>query len=284
MDIGLFVFAIDSSLDVAEHARRAEELGFESFWVPEHVTIPVHTSSPYSGSVDGKIPESYWQIVDPFIALARASGVTSNIKLGTAVCLVPEHHPIHLAKQVATLDHYSGGRFILGIGTGWLREECEVMGGNFDHRWGQARESILAAKELWTKPEAEYHGRYVDFPLQRSFPKPAQKPHPPIYMGGKAQNVFKRIVEWGDGWMPTRATPDEIRIGRASMDELASHAGRDPSSLNLSVFGTAGQFASRESIKPFEDAGADRIILWLQQTAGPGSITEMEELARWALP
>ena len=155
--------------------------------------------------------------------------------LGTVICLTPEQHPLVQAKQIAALDFHSGGRFIFGIGTGWLREETEIMGGDFDHRWTQARESIEAMKELWTKDEAEYHGRYYDFPPVRVFPKPVQKPHPPVFLGGAAKNVFKRVVSYGDGWMPVRATPESVKAGRASLDELAGAAGRDRKSSQILV-------------------------------------------------
>ena len=172
MKIGIFSFETGYSLDTAVLAKRAEELGFESFWVPEHAVIPVKTARPFAGSPDGIIPDHYAQIVDPFVALARASAVTQTIKLGTGVCLVPERNPLLLAKEIATLDHFSGGRFIFGIGAGWLQEETEIMGGNFPHRWTQTRDAILAMKELWTKDEAEYHGEYYDFPL--SGPSPSR--------------------------------------------------------------------------------------------------------------
>src|SRR5919198_5967996 len=192
MKIGVFVFQTDDVLDPAVLAKKAEELGFESFWVPEHPIIPVQTSSPYPGSSDGSIPESYSRIVDPFVALARASAATQTIKLGTGICLVPERNPLLLAKEIATLDRLSGGRFLFGIGAGWLKEETEIMGGDFAHRWTQTHDAIMAMKELWTKDEAAYHGKYYNFPAVRSFPKPAQKPHPPIFIGGCDKKVFKR--------------------------------------------------------------------------------------------
>src|SRR5919198_3091696 len=163
MKIGVFVFQTDDVMDPAMLAKTAEALGFESFWVPEHPIIPVQTSSPYPGSSDGNIPESYSRIVDPFVALARASAATQTIKLGTGICLVPERNPLLLAKEIATLDHFSGGRFLFGIGAGWLREEMEILGGNFEHRWGQTREAVLAMKQLWTTDEAQFHGQYYDF-------------------------------------------------------------------------------------------------------------------------
>jgi probable F420-dependent oxidoreductase len=284
MKIGVFVFQTDDVLDPSVLAKRAEELGFESFWVPEHPIIPLRTSSPYRGSPDGSIPESYGRIVDPFIALARASAVTQSIKLGTAICLVSERNPLLLAKEIATLDRFSGGRFLFGIGAGWLKEETEIMGGDFPHRWTQAREAILAMKELWTKAEAEFHGKYYDFPPVRSFPKPAQQPHPPILVGGNAPNVLKRVVAWGNGWMPGRVSVADIRRGCATLRELAEQAGRDPMSLEVMAFGGAGQFRERASIEEMEEAGARRVTIWLTQTAGEALLAEMEELARQVLP
>ena len=243
----------------------------------------MHTSSPYRGSPDGVIPDSYGRIVDPFVALARASAVTNRIKLGTGICLVPERNPLLLAKEIATLDHFSGGRFIFGIGAGWLQEETEIMGGDFGHRWTQPRESILARKELWTKEEAEYHGRYYDFPPVRSFPKPVQQPHPPVFLGGNARNVFKRVVEWGDGWMPSRVSVEEIKRGRITLNELAAEAGRDPGTIEVMAFGQTGQFRDRESIKDLEEAGVDRLTIWLTHNEDTEAIAEMEEIARQVL-
>ena len=280
MNVGLFVFETADSLDTAVLARHAEELGFESFWVPEHPVIPVTTTSPYRGSPDGVIPEAYKRIVDPFVALARASAVTTTIKLGTGICLVPEHHPLLLAKTIATLDHFSGGRFLFGIGAGWLQEETEIMGGDFPHRWTQTREAILAMKALWTSEEAEYHGQYYDFPPVLSFPKPVQKPHPPILLGGTARQVFQRVVAWGDGWMPNRVTAEEIRRGRHTLNELAGQAGRDPQSIEVLAFGFSGQFRSRAAIQEVAEAGANRVTIWLDQTTGEAALTEMDQIAR----
>jgi alkanesulfonate monooxygenase SsuD/methylene tetrahydromethanopterin reductase-like flavin-dependent oxidoreductase (luciferase family) len=149
-NVGISVPLPAYNVDVAFMARTAEELGFESFWCAEHPFIPVHTTSRFPGSPDGVIPETYSHFIDPFVALARASGVTKRVKLGTGIVLVPERNPLLLAKEISTLDLFSGGRFLFGIGAGWLREETELMGGDFDHRWTQTRESILAMKELWT--------------------------------------------------------------------------------------------------------------------------------------
>ena len=275
MKVGVNVSVNSKSMDIGAVAKKAEELGFESFWIAEHPIIPVQTTSKYGGTPDGSIPESMKDMADPFICLAIASATTSKIMLGTSICLVPEHNPLVQAKQIAALDFHSGGRFIFGIGTGWLREETEIMGGDFDHRWTQAREAVEAMKEMWTKDEAEYHGRYYDFPPVRVFPKPAQKPHPPIFLGGVAKNVFKRVVTYGDGWMPVRATPESIKAGRASLDELAEAAGRDPKSIQVLVYGAD----SRDEIKQMEEAGADMATVRLPSTEPGQALPGLEKLA-----
>jgi probable F420-dependent oxidoreductase len=258
MNVGISVPLPAYLVDVGFMARKAEELGFESFWCAEHPFIPVHATSRFQGAADGIIPESYSHFVDPFVALGRASGTTRRIKLGTGIVLVPERHPLLLAKEVSTLDLFSGGRFLFGIGAGWLREETEIMGGDFDHRWTQVRESVLAMKELWTKAEASFQGRYYKFPPVRSYPKPVQKPHPPVILGGAAKNVLERVAAWGDGWLPNRVTPEKLRESRATLDRLAKEAGRDPSSITISVY---GQPADRDLIKRFHDAGATRVVV-----------------------
>ena len=282
MKIGVFEFCIDRSVDPAVIAKRAEELGFASYWVPEHPIVPVKTTSPYPASDDGLIPDEYGRITDPFVSLARASAVTTKIELGTGICLVPERNPLELAKEVATLDHFSGGRFIFGIGAGWLREETEIMGGDFDHRWGQTKDAVLAMKELWTKDEAEYHGKYYDFPAVRSFPKPSQKPHPPVYMGGSSKYVFKRVVEWGDGWMPVLSPVEDIKAGRRRLNEMAEAAGRDPKEISVLAFGFPEKFRTRAAMDELAAAGVDQATVWLLQSENGEAavLSELESLAR----
>ena len=280
MNIGISTFPTDYSVDIAVLARRAEEMGFESLWVPEHPIIPVTTSSPWPGSPDGVIPRVYADIVDPFVALARASAVTTDLKLGTGICLVPERNPLLLAKEVATLDMYSGGRFLFGIGAGWLKEETEIMGGDFPHRWTQTREAILAMKSLWTEVESEYHGKYYDFPPVYSFPRSVQRPHPPVLLGGMARNVFRRVVQWGDGWMPNRVTPDDISAGRQTLNELAEASGRDPESISVSVF---GQAADRSLIGELFDAGADRVMIRVETADEDATNAQLDQIAEAVL-
>ena len=275
MKVGVNVAVNSETGDIGAFAKKAEDLGFQSLWMAEHPIIPIHTTSKYGGTPDGSIPPSMSDMADPFISLAIASATTSKIMLGTSICLIPEHNPLVQAKQIAALDFHSGGRFIFGIGTGWLREETEIMGGDFDQRWTQAREAVEAMKELWTNDEAEYHGHYYDFPKVRVFPKPAQKPHPPVFLGGAAANVFKRVVTYGDGWMPVRATPDSVRAGRAALDELAASAGRDPKSIQILIYGAS----SRDEINQMEEAGADIATVRLPSTAHGEAIPGLEQLA-----
>ena len=276
MDIGITARVSSNSIDPSILAQRAEELGFESFWLPEHPILPVNTTTRYGGTADGSIPASMGDIGDPLIGLARASAVTSVIKLGTAISLVPEHNPLLHAKQIATLDRLSNGRFLFGIGAGWLQEETEIMGGDFRHRWGQTREHVLAMKQLWTQDEAEFHGRFVDFPAVQCSPQPVQNPHPPVYLGGSAANVFKRVVEWGDGWMPIRVNEEQVRMGRATLDELAEAAGRDPKSIRLMVCNVP---VDAELIARLEAAGADRVTVAVSADAGEDPLRGLEELA-----
>ena len=280
MDVGLTTGISTHSVDVAVLAQKAESLGFESFWLPEHTIVPVRSTSRYGGTPDGSIPPSMSDSGDPLIGLASASAATQSIKLGTAISLVPEHNPLVQAKQIATLDRLSNGRFIFGIGAGWLKEETEIMGGDFEHRWGQTREAILAMKELWTKDEAEFHGKYYDFPPVRCNPKPVQRPHPPVFLGGFAPNVFKRVAAWGDGWMPVRVTPEQVKMGRATLDELAEAAGRDPKSIRLMVCNVP---ADRDTIMELEEAGADRVTVSLPRDLGEGMLQELERLAEKVL-
>ena len=283
MDIGVFVLDTGSAADPAVLAKRAEELGFASFWVPEHTIIPLHYTTPYRGDPNLEIPGGYYRMADPFITLSRAAGATTTIRLGTAVSLLPERNPLLLAKTIATLDQQSGGRVIYGLGVGWLKEETEIMGGDYPHRGTQAVEGIQALKELWTRDEAEYHGRYYDFPPVRLYPKPVQKPHPPIVFGGgrgpARDVVFRRIVGLSDGWLPVFAPVDTIREGRAALDKLAEERGRDPASIKIYAMGGEGRYRSQEEVRELEEAGADHVVLWMERTEGDEALAELEELA-----
>ena len=256
MNIGTSIPLPAYTIDPAFMAKKAEDLGFESIWYAEHPVLPVQSASQFPSG--GPIPESYAHFTDPYIALSRASGVTTNIKLGTGITLVPERNPILLAKEIATLARFSGGRFLFGIGAGWNREETELMGGDFDHRWTQVRESVDVMKELWTKDEAEFHGKYYDFPPVKCNPKPLQSPHPPIILGGASRNVLRRIATWADGWLPLRISPEELETSRKILDALAGEIGRDPSEITITAY---GQNPDRTLIRSLFDAGADRVVV-----------------------
>jgi len=258
-------------------AQKAEACGFDSVWLPEHPIIPVHTTTPFPGATDGVIPPYYAHAMDPFVALAAAAAVTSKIKLGTGICLVPERNPLHTAKEIATLDQISGGRFIFGIGAGWLKEETEIFGANFPRRWGVTREAVLAMKALWTQDEAEFHGDFIDFPPVKSYPKPVQKPHPPILLGGAAKNVLQRVVAYGDGWMPTRMSPGRIQENRNRLNELATAAGRDPATLPIRVFGAPNDADAK---KRYEDAGAQAMVILLPPTKPDEAVRILEDTAQ----
>ena len=260
MSVGVIVPLPAYTLNPAFIAKKAEDLAFESIWYHEHPVLPVASQSslPATG---GEIPWTYAHFSEPYISLAMAAAVTSKIKLATGITLVPERNPLILAKEISVLDLHSGGRFIFGIGAGWNREETTMMGGDFDHRWTQTREAVEALKELWTKDEAEYHGRYYDFPPVYSYPKPLQKPHPPVLLGGNAKNVLRRIATWGDGWLPNRATASQIEESRKILDTLASERDRDPASLTISVFGQPTD-TTRQQVDDFINAGALRVSAW----------------------
>jgi probable F420-dependent oxidoreductase len=276
MNIGISLFSGRQPIDAAVVAQKAEALGFDSLWLGEHPVIPVHSTSPAPGSSGGSIPDFYSRLVDPFVALARASAVTTRLKLGTGITLVPERNPLLLAKEVATLDYFSKGRFLFGIGAGWNKEETEIMGGNFAHRWTQTQEAIEAMKALWASEAAEYHGTYYDFPPVRSFPRPVQQPHPPILLGGVAPQVFKRIVAYGNGWMPTRSTPELIRQGRAVLNELAVEAGRDPKSITVLAYIAP---AERTVLEALAEAGADAAVVRFESASEAVVPAALEQLA-----
>jgi probable F420-dependent oxidoreductase len=280
MKVGTSVPLPAYTIDPAFMAKKAEDLGFDSIWYAEHPAVPVHSDSPFPAT-GGEIPWTYSHFTEPYIALARASAVTSTIKLGTGITLVPERHPLLLAKEVAALDLYSDGRFQFGIGTGWLKEETEIFGGDFPRRWTQTREALDVMKRCWTEEEAEYHGKYYDFPPVRSFPKPMQKPYPPILIGGMAPNVLKRIVAHADGWLPNRVTPQEIENSRKELATLCADVGRDPASIQIVIY---GQEPDRAHFQSLVDAGADSVVVkpeWVETEAEMGE--QLERMAEVVL-
>ena len=260
MSVGVVVPLPAYTIDPAFIAKKAEELGFEALWYHDHPILPVHSASPFP-STGGEIPWTYGHFTEPYMALAMASAVTTKIKLATGITLVPERNPLILAKEISVLDRHSNGRFIFGVGTGWNREETTIMGGDFDHRWSQTREALAVLKELWTKEEPEFHGRYYDFPPVYSYPKPVQEPYPPILIGGNAPNVLQRVARHADGWMPVNPSPAEVERSRKILDTLAAEQGRDPASLIIAPFGLPVG-ATRNEVDSLLNAGAERVSVW----------------------
>lgn len=231
MKFGVYHFSTDYSMQPAELGRALEERGFESIFLPEHTHIPAARGTDYPAG--GELPKQYSHTLDPFVALSAIGAVTEKLMLGTGISLLVERDPILLAKTVASLDHMSKGRVLFGIGGGWNREEMENHGGNFGTRWKLLRERVEAMKEIWTQDEATYHGEFVNFDAIWSWPKPAQKPHPPIILGSDGNLAMKRLARYCDGWIPfargNRSLPEKI----TKVNEMAAAAGRPPLSVTL---------------------------------------------------
>ena len=238
MLFGVSMFPTDYSIPPDRLARLVEERGFESLWFPEHTHIPASRLTPPEEG--GELPKEYFHTYDPFVALTAAASATSTLKLATGICLLVQRDPITTAKEVASLDRLSNGRFMFGIGGGWNVEEIENQGISFGMRWRVLRERVLAMKEIWTKDQAEYHGDFVNFDKIWSYPKPVQKPHPPIIMGGDGLTTFNRVIEYCDGWVPILRTPeriDSLRDKISKLHQLAEDVGRDPATISISIFG-----------------------------------------------
>ncbi len=257
MKFGVTMFPADYAIPVTELGRAAEDLGFESVFLPEHTHIPVSRRTPWPGGRE--LPLEYSHTLDPFVALGAIAAVTKTLMLGTGICLVAQRDPITLAKEVASVDHLSGGRMLFGVGGGWNEEEMENHGTKPARRWRIMRERILAMKEIWTKDEAACHGRFVDFDPVWSWPKPVQKPHPPIIVGGDGPRTLDRVVEYGDEWMPIPGrggTRLEDRI--AELRRMATAASRGP--IPVSIFGCP---PDARAIEAFAAMGVNRCLFWL---------------------
>ena len=286
MKIGILFTINEYSVDPANLARKMEALGFESLWVPDHAVLPVHTTTPLPESPpgQGQIPEVYSHMCDPFVAMALAAGATTRLKVATGVLLVPERNPFHTANEAATLDHFSDGRLMLGIGAGWLKEESEMLGVDFPHRWTQTKEYIAAMRELWTKDEASFAGKFVKFPPVRLYPKPARQGGPPILLGSKDKNALRWVAQWGDGWCPIFLSSTELRDNLQRLRQECDRAARDYNQLDITIMkrGLRGDRASVQSgLREYQDAGAERFVLALIGTrmTATAYASELERLA-----
>ena len=258
MKIGIYIFATDYTIRIDELAREAEQRGFESLFIPEHTHIPASRRSPWPGGPE--LPREYWHTLDPFVALGYAAAVTSTIRLGTGICLLTERDPIVNAKEVASLDLLSGGRFELAIGAGWNAEEMENHGTAFATRFRVMSERARAMKVIWAEEEPEFHGEFVDFDPIWSWPKPVQTPNPPILVGGETDYTLRRVVEWADGWFPRGRGGFDPAEGMARLKRIADEAGRSMDTINVSLFGVE---PNREALDRAAEAGVTRAILGL---------------------
>ncbi len=259
MHFGASMFFTDYSMSPADLAVALEERGFESVWAPEHSHIPISRKSPTPGG--GDLAKHYYDVMDPFVTLTAAAMATKTLKIGTGVCLVNQRDPIQTAKLVASIDQISGGRFLFGIGVGWNQDEMENHGTVFASRAKLVRERVEAMKEIWTKSKAEYHGEFVNFDPMMTWPKPVQKPHPEVIVGGAFPHAARRAVRYGDGWIPLAG-----RMGEDSdvftivpkFRQMLKEAGRDPTTYPISLFSSPEDI---EVLKRYRDLGIIRVAV-----------------------
>jgi probable F420-dependent oxidoreductase len=238
MQVGIVTGVTDESIGPVALAQAVEERGFESLFVGGHSHIPVRRETPKPDNPGGDLPRDFARTFDPFVTLAMAAAVTKRLRLGTGIALVVQRDPINLAKEVATLDLASGGRFELGIGAGWLREEMRNHGTEPTTRVALLRERVLAMKAIWTQEEAEFHGSFVDFDPLHSWPKPRQRPHPPVLIGGWGPTTHERILDYGDGWMAPVAIPaTDLGRGIDELRRLAAERGRGEVPVTATLIG-----------------------------------------------
>ena len=276
MEIGASIFFTEYSISPTELAVALEERGFDSLWVAEHSHIPVLRRFSVPGG--GELTRQYYDVMDPFVTLSAAAVVTKRLKLATGVCLVIQRDTIQTAKLVASIDHISGGRFIFGIGGGWNAEEMEDHGTDYTTRFKKMREQIEAMKEIWIKDKPEYHGEIVDFPPMMTWPKPVQKPHPPIIGGGAFQYAARRAIRYGDGLIPQASdagsgSPEEFL---PRFRQMAKEAGRDPQSLSVTLGGAP---EDPDRLKRYRDLGVARMNVRLPPDKADDILPVLD---RWA--
>ena len=273
MQFGVGAVLSDESIDPVELGRAVEQYGFESFFCVDHTHVPVSRKTPFP-QPPWEMPREYYRTRDPFVTLAGIAAATEKLRLGTSVSLVVERDPIVMAKEVATLDLASGGRVLLGVGAGWNREEMENHGTDPRTRMKLMQERVEAMKEIWTKEEAEYHGRFVDFDPIFSWPKPVQDPHPPIIVGGNGPTVIDRIVAFGDGWIPGHQNDlDALGARIEELDERLAAAGRDPVPVSL-------VFAQLDSLDRYAEIGVRRCVFMLPAAPPEATLDRLREIAR----
>jgi probable F420-dependent oxidoreductase len=272
--VGAMTFPTAYSMAVGELAAALEARGFESLWVPEHSHIPVRRESPWPGGA--KLPASYYDVYDPIVALTLAAETTTTLRLGTAVLIMPQRDPIQLAKSLATIDVVSGGRLEVGIGGGWNLEEMRNHGADPSRRFRRMREGAEAMVTIWTQDAAEYHGELIDFDPIQAWPKPVQRPHPRIHVGGAGPSALQRVIRYGDGWIPLTGRGEGDLIDHVSeLRRLAAAAGRDPDALQVTVCG-----ASRDPVMldRYMDAGVDRVLFVLPSRGRDEMLSRLDGL------
>jgi probable F420-dependent oxidoreductase len=275
MKYGVAIFPTDYAIRVDELAKATEERGFESIFFPEHTHIPTSRRTPYP--LGGELPPEYSHTIDPFVAMTMAAAATKNLKLATGICLVIERDPIVLAKEVASVDLASNGRVIFGIGGGWNSEEMENHGTAFKSRWKLLRERVEAIKALWTKEEASYHGEFVNFDPVWCWPKPVQKPHPPILLGSHGPRGMQRVVRYSDGWLPNAGRGVDLPGQITQLRRFAEEAGRDPKTISITAFAAP---AERKTLAQYEAAGAERAVFFLPAAGADKVMPLLDQYAK----
>jgi len=278
MQFGVHVFPTESSMQPDELARAAEERGLDSVWFSEHTHIPVRfLNSPENTS---PLPDYYWQTYDIFVSMTLAMAATKNIKVGSGVALVIERDPIFLAKEAATLDLLSRGRFLFGVGAGWLEPEMADHGVVYRTRFQLLKEQIQAIKEIWTTSESEFHGKFVNFDAMKAFPKPYQRPHPPIIMGGEGPKAIECAAEVCDGWAPWCLEWPKAKKAIAELKQKTMTNGRDPNSMEISLFEKT--IPAEKTIAEMEAEGVERIILTVYGQGRAEALPKLDQLAKIA--